>query len=419
AYTSLKCDLENERLSMIGYSNLWDSVPSYLNALLQVKPGKMSAYEIVPENAALYLPMCFNDFNDFFEKLKEYYKSADTTKYEDYNHNIEKLEKFLKVNLKDDFFSWIGSEIAFVKLQPEANAREEDVVVIIKANDISKAKSGLAHLLRQIKRRTPVKFQETEYQGYPINYLSVKGFFKMFLGKMFGKLEKPYFTYIGDYVVFSNSDSQLIDVIDDFTNEKTLSKNEAFMNFKKDFDDEANVTAFIQTPKIYKHMYFYGNDSLKTSLKNNKALILSFVRIGFQLVSDGNIFKTLLITDHDTNALMDETLEKIENSAEELYYKDYDSLDFKVDLTGVPTSDNSPVTLYYNDKQIMSEGNVIDGKPHGIWKNYYLSGNLQSIIKYEEGFVSGHCIFYYDNPDQNIKAEMNFVEDIMEGDYKE
>jgi hypothetical protein len=419
AYTTLKCNLENERLSMIGYSNLYDSVPSYLNALLQVKPGKMSAFEIIPDNAALYMPMCFNDFNDFFEKLKEYYKSSDTTGYEDYNGNIAKVEKYLKVNLKEDFFSWIGSEIAFVKLQPEANAREEDVVVVIKANNIDNAHAGLDHLLRQIKRRTPVKFEETEYNGYPINYLSVKGFFKMFLGKMFGKLEKPYFTYIGDYVVFSNSDSQLMDFIDSYSSGKTLEKNEAFMNFKNDFEDEANVSAFIQMPKIYQYMYFYGKESTRDSIKQNKDLILSFVRIGFQLVSDGDMFKTSLITEHDPDALKDETLEKIGRSAEELFFNEYDSLQFKIDLTGVPPTDNAPLTLYYNDKLVMSEGSVIDGKPSGTWKNYYQSGNLQSIIKYEDGFVSGHCVFYFDSEEESIKAEMDFILDEMHGDYKE
>lgn len=419
AFTSFSCNLENDRLSMSGYSSLYDSVPSYFLALSKVKPGKMSAYEVIPENAALYVSLCFDDFNDFFEKLKEYYKSADTTGYEDYNHNIEKTEKFLKVNLKDDFFSWIGEEIAFVKLQPESNAREEDVVVVIKANNIENAQNGLGHLLRQIKRRTPVKFEEVEYQGFSINYLSVKGFFKMFLGKMFGKLEKPYFTYIGDYVVFSNSDSQLMDLIDGYLKNKTLAKNEAFMDFKDDFESEANVTAFVQTPKIYQHLYYYGKDSTRESLKKNKDLILSFVRFGFQLVSDGDMFKTKLITDHDPGAFMDETLENIEKSAEELFFDEYDSLQFKVDLTGVTVTDNVPVQLFYNDKQVMSEGSVIDGKPHGVWKNYYISGNLQSIIRYEEGSVNGHCIFYYDDDLQNIKAEMDFEKDVIQGEYKE
>ena len=419
AYTSFSCNLENERLSMDGYTSLYDSVPSYFLALSKVKPGKMSAYEVIPENAALYVSMCFQDFGDFSDKLKEYYKSSDTTGYDDYGHNIEKVEKFLKVNLQDDFFSWIGEEIAFVKLQPESNAREEDVVVVIKANSIDKAKEGMGHLLRQIKRRTPVKFEETEYQGFPINYLSVKGFFKMFLGKMFGKLEKPYFTYISDYVVFSNSDSQLMDVIDDYLKNKTLSKNEPFMDFAEDFESEANVTAFVQTPKVYQHMYFYGKDSTRVSLKDNKDLILSFVRVGFQLVSDGEMFKTKLITDHDPGAFMDETLENIEKSAEELYFNDYDSLQFKVDLAGVSVSENVPVQLFYNDKQIMSEGSVVDGKPHGVWKNYYISGNLQSLIRYEEGAVSGHCMFYYDDEAQTIKAEMDFVNDLIQGDYKE
>jgi antitoxin component YwqK of YwqJK toxin-antitoxin module len=241
----------------------------------------------------------------------------------------------------------------------------------------------------------------------------------MFFGKLFGKLERPYFTFIDDYVVFSNSDGQLMLVIDSYIKNKTMSKNASFMNFMDDFDKNANVSLFVQTPKIYKHLYFYGKNDTKESLKKNKDLILSFEKIGFQLISDGDMFKTTLITEHNTDALMDETLENIEKAAEDLYFYDYDSLQFKVDLTGVPVSENVPVQLFYNDKQVMAEGSVIDGKPHGVWKNYYLSGKIQSIIRYEEGLVNGHCIFYYEDDLQTMKAEMDFEKDVMQGDYKE
>jgi antitoxin component YwqK of YwqJK toxin-antitoxin module len=154
-------------------------------------------------------------------------------------------------------------------------------------------------------------------------------------------------------------------------------------------------------------------------LKNNKDLILSFVRIGFQLTSEDDMFKTKFITEHDPGALLDATLESIEQSAEQLFFYDYDSLQFKVDLTGVPVSDDAPVQLFYNDKQVMSEGSVVNGKPHGVWKNYYISGNLQSIIKYEDGTINGHCTFYYDEEAENVKAEMDYEKDLMQGDYKE
>ena len=417
--TSFSCDLQNERLNMSGYTAYNDSMPSYFLALSKVKPGKISAYNVIPENAALYVSVCFTEFAEFFDNLKSYYSTADTTNYENYNQNIKKTEKFLNVDLTEDFFSWIGEEIAFVKLKPESNAREEDVVVIIKAQDIDDAHKGLDHLLKQIKKRTPVKFKETEYMGYPINYLSIKGFFKMFLGKLFGKLERPYFTYIDDYVVFSNSDGQLMYVIDSYLKNKTLSKSASFMNFFDDFDKNANVSVFVQTPKIYQHMYMYGKNDTKESVKKNKDLFLSFEKIGFQLVSDGELFETKLITEHNPDALLDETLESFEKSAEDLFFYDYDSLQFKVDLMGVPVTENAPVQLFYNDQQVMSEGSVIDNKPHGVWKNYYLSGHLQSIIRYEEGVVKGHCIFYYDDEMQTVKAEMDFEDDKMEGNYKE
>ena len=35
--------------------------------------------------------------------------------------------------------------------------------------------------------------------------VEMKGFFRLFFGKLFDKFEKPYYTYVDDYVVFSNN----------------------------------------------------------------------------------------------------------------------------------------------------------------------------------------------------------------------
>lgn len=419
AFTAFSINLENERLSCKGYTSIADSIPSFFKALQGVKPGKMRAYEIIPEKTALFISICFENFPELLDNFKEFYKSTDTSGYENYEQNIQRLEKFLKINLNEDFFGWISNELTFVKLEPEANAREEDVIVVIGTKEAGKAQEGLSRIQKQVKKRTPVKFIETDYKGFTINQLYIKGFFKMFFGKLFGKLEKPYYTFIGNYVVFSNSDSQLMDFVDDYLGNKTLARNPVFMNFLDDFESSSNVSVFVQTLKLYKHIYYYSKEQARTGIQKNKDLILSFIRIGFQMVGDGGKFRTVLISEHNPEALLDETLENIEKSAEDLFVHEFDSLQFKVDLTGAPVDDNVPVKLYYNETDIMSEGSVIDGKPHGIWKNYYPSGNIQSIIRYREGMVNGQCIFYYDDHRQLIKAEVPFIEDKIDGLYKE
>ena len=69
------------------------------------------------------------------------------------------------------------------------------------------------------------------YKGYEINFMAIKGFFKMFFGGAFEKLDKPYFTIIDDYVIFSNEPSTLRAVVDSFAAKETLSTSEDLSPF--------------------------------------------------------------------------------------------------------------------------------------------------------------------------------------------
>ena len=44
----------------------------------------------------------------------------------------------------------------------------------------------------------------------------MKGFFRLFFGGLFDKFEKPYYTYVDDYVVFSNKASSLLSFVEDY-----------------------------------------------------------------------------------------------------------------------------------------------------------------------------------------------------------
>lgn len=89
----------------------------------------------------------------------------------------------------------------------------QTVILAIHSKDIDYAQDQLNYLSEQIRLRTPVKFRNINYNGYTINYLSLKGFFRLFAGGLFDRLEKPYYTIIGDYVLFSNSPAALTTTI--------------------------------------------------------------------------------------------------------------------------------------------------------------------------------------------------------------
>jgi hypothetical protein len=419
SYSAFNVNLEDERLSFSGYTNLKDSTQTYLKALCDVSPGKMGADVVISDQASVYLAMCFDNFNDFREKLEKQYASEKADDYEDYSKKIKKVEKLFKIDLQEDFFSWIGTEIAYVMLRPNSNSKEKDMVVAINAKNIDDAKEHLNHMTNQVKKRSPVKFDIVKYKDYEINYMDIKGFFKMFFGKLFGKLEKPYFTYIDNYVVFSNSPSNLMDMIDDYIKGKTLSHNKAFTDFKENFENKANVTVFMQMTKLYSQLYFFTKPDKRKGIQNNKDLIVSFTRVGFQLVSDGKIFKTTLIVDHDPDALNDNELEKFESAAEDLFNKDYESLSFKPQLTPEQLAKEGNCKVDYSSGVTQYEGQITDGKFDGLWRSFYESGNIKSAVKYKDGKADGLAEFYYDNDRQSTKAEVVFDNDAIKDTYKE
>ena len=421
AFSAFEIDLVKERLIFDGYTNL-DSMNSYIRALVNVSPGKIRAFDILSNQTAAYISIGFDNYLRFYDNLMKEYEAGNPNEAQDMRDGIDLVQKLFSIDLKQDFFSWIGTEIALCKLVPKSDkTREEEVIIAINAKNIDQAKSGMNHITSQIRKRSPLKFEVEAYRNFEINYLDRKGFFKLFFGKLFDKLEKPFFTYIEDYVIFSNSPDLIKEIIDDYITGNTLSHNSKFTSFKDDFETKSNLAIFLQMPKMYATLLHYSTAENKKGIVENKELILSFARLGFQLSGDGEMFKCKLLAEYDDATSMDEALQKIENSAkDDLFSKQLDSMAFKIILpeTGIPANGIHKINFQGTDR-VQSEGNVTNGKPEGIWRSYYESGNLYAAVNYKNGLINGIAYFYYDKPEQVKQAEVTFADDKIIDDYKE
>ncbi|MFC2100370.1 DUF3352 domain-containing protein [Bacteroidota bacterium] len=418
-YSAFNFDIEEERLILEGYTNLETNNSSYIKALSKVKPGKMRSHEIVTDKTAIYISIIFENFNKFFENLEDEFAVSNKADFESYAKRIRRIEKRFKIDLEEDFFDWIGNEIAFIKTRPTANARETDVIAIFHTKSIKKAKKGLRYMSKQFQKKLPVKIDIVSYMNYDIHYLNIKGFFKLFFGKLFAGLEKPYFTYIEDFVVFSNSPTILMDFIDDYTKGNTLSHKKEFMDFKDEFDVKSNVSIFIQTPKLYSHLYYYSKNEKRTEIQQNKDVIISFARIGFQFISDGIKFKSRLMAEFDEKTLMNEELEKFEAAAENLFNKEFESLNFIIQPTNEQLSASGSFKLYYDDSTLMAEGKISDGAVNGLIRSFYPGGNIKSSVNYMDGQAEGFAFFYYNTDKNDLKAEVQFRKNQIINVYKE
>jgi len=328
--------------------------------------------------------------------------------YADYQRNVSKLEGFLKISLKENFINWMGQEVCFVQMQPQGLGRANEFAAVIQADDIEEAKRQMEFIGRQVRKRTPVKIREVEYKGYPIHYMAVKGFFKPILGKLFQKLDKPYFTFIDEYVIFSNHPQTIKSFIDDYEARQTLAQAEAYKTFAGKFESSSNVFIYVQTPVLHTNLKGFVSAETWQDAEKNKKYIVSFPEIGFQLTDNETLFDTRLIVRYqepltppepvlvastDTTQLAVDSLTMaddeediyIEDLNTEKYTENYPDGSKKLEVSMKDGFRDGSYREYHPNGELKVKGRYRADQKHGIWKYYDESGKQMDRKKFENG----------------------------------
>ena len=87
--------------------------------------------------------------------------------------------------------------------------------------------------------------------------MAIPGLFGTLFGDLFSDLKGNYFTELGNYYVFGNSEASIRQVIKKFETEKTLANNANFRAFSENLADESNIfiyTSVARSTNIYKSL---------------------------------------------------------------------------------------------------------------------------------------------------------------------
>ncbi len=416
-FTGVSFKMEEDVLSMEGYTNLNDTANSYINALINSENGSTDILKISPQRTAFYLGLGFSDFETFFDNIEQS-MSKDEKGFKAYKENMNKLEKFLEIDIKEHFISWIDNELAFVQSKPTGLGDENEFALVLKTKDAKIAKEKLRFVGTQIRKQTPVKFKEVVYRNYPIRFMSVKGFFKLILGDFFSKLEKPYYTIIDDYVVFSNHPQTIKNFIDDYVDQNTLGSSEEFKAFQSSFSKKSNAFVYINSPTMVDNLKGFVDNETWASIQENKQFITCFSDLGLQLIKDGKQFKTLLTTRYKDPEKVQQML--AEQAALEqvigpnpqvtlddilvdaiIAFRDIspDSLDLEemISIDGITLDDldaKKHQAFFEDGKTLKLEVYLKDGLKHGSYREYHESGTLKVKGKYKNDKPTGIWRFY-------------------------
>ena len=409
-YSGFSFDLKNKNtIYANGFTNVNEDAQTYLKALQKSGKGKHKIAAIAPERTAIYISFGFDSFNEFYNNFKEIQKENPAT-FKNYQDNLDKIENYLQIDLQKNFISWMDDEIAILHMEsPTKSVSKTETALVIKANSISNAKKNINFVLKQIKKKTPVKFKKINYKDHEINFLSIKGFFKLFLGTYFNEFDKPYFTYIDNYVVFSNYPNTLKRIIDDYEAKKILIKTTDYQKFIENFESKSSVFAYINTPTLYRNLLAIANKNTRGKIRKNKDYIICFPQIGFQLIPYSNLFETKLVINYQ-----DPDIVKSKEQFKEITAKEFNLTDFqpKPDDTLISINQNNLfitpnialnnldtdeyVKKYANGKNHISV-KVKDGKLNGRYREYYPNGELKLTGRFKNGKKHGNWKAYSAN----------------------
>ncbi len=399
--TSLSLTFEDELVKASGYTSVNDSVDSYLKTLAISGMGPSEFLEVTPQRTAFCLGLGFTTFRDFFQNFEKNIQE-DVTEYKSYRDNLQQVENYLKISVQKNIIDWIGDEVALVELQSSGKGLNNETAVILKADNIETAKDNLAYIQKMIRKKTPVKFKEVEYRGYSINYLGMKSFFKLILGKFFAQYDKPYYTIINNFVIFSDHPQTLESIIDDYLNKSTLIRSEKFRTFKKSFDDESSVFIYLNTPILFNTMKKLTDATTQASMDRNKEFIVCFRQIGFQLVPEPGRFKTFFAEQFVAPEPVLETM--TETEVEEESEADSDSIELEATI---PSEDADPMELPYIYVQ------NLNAKSHS---EYYPDSTVHVKVELKNGFKDGSYTEYHENGEVKMTGE--FKRDKRDGMWR-
>lgn len=410
---------------------------SLLSALNLVDGGRSQVKEIIGNHIAAYVSVCYSSFGELQNILVENYKVNNLKEYNEYERTLNRLNKFLGVDVAELFTSWIGTEIAVIKPAVDKENRLDNLVLAIRSKDIDLAHDQLAYLKEQINRKTPVRFRELEYNGHTISYLSLKGFFNVFLGSLFKKFDKPYYTLLGDYVVFSNSASTLATMIKDYSLGNTLAQDTKYNDLMDELGNGNNIYGYISSPETYEYLYRSLEPPTRNEFVKNKGAFQSFESIGFTLANAGSGYETRIIANHNVNAAeeyevrsMSRDLEDLADRIESGYYGvvipdsiaistrgDFAYKTDELSFAGRLSNGDPDGIWNISDKQGRAVAQYVYqvGKPNGVARFFYPGGVVQAQIDYDRGKIKSYQEFFRDG---TLKTELEYNKGLRHGDAR-
>jgi hypothetical protein len=225
AFAALSLNFKSDALMFNGTTQLQDNKESsYLNLFSSQQPVINRLKSIFPSTTAYSTNFAVSDPAKFESDLAAWQAKSEFKSEK--LKIINKVKAGSGINLEKDFKHLLSNEFAIV------TTRYREKIALIQVKDGSKLRTLLINLSTMNNDNTG----QFNYEQLP----------QLLLGDAFSIFKKPYFKVMDNYLVLTNSLSELVSYDDSYTNRKFLNKTEGYSQFDALLAERSNVSFFIQ-----------------------------------------------------------------------------------------------------------------------------------------------------------------------------
>ncbi|MCD8073144.1 MAG: DUF3352 domain-containing protein, partial [Alistipes sp.] len=297
-FAGIWVDAHTEKIELKGYTLLKDLPDPYVAAILGSGKNKLKAMDFLPARTALYADIGFDNAPTFISSLENALKQSGSQPYNDYIKMRERIEKMFRFSLDEDFFGWMAGEFAYIQLEPGLLGMEPEMVLAVRAKNIKDARKGMNNIEKRIRGASPIRIKSVEYKGYDVNYVELKGFFRLFFGKLFDSFEKPYYTYVKDFVVFSNRSASILSFIEDIEQENLLRHDPGFRSAISKASSSSTFFMYVDTHKFFPQLQGLLTPETWKNISANREVVFGFPRAMMQVSDEKGKASIQMVIEH-------------------------------------------------------------------------------------------------------------------------
>lgn len=229
AFAALSLNYRSDALMFNGTTQIQDSpADSYLRLFSNQQPIVNHLKSIFPSTTAYSTNFAVSDPVKFESDLSRSQQQNDFKT--ERSVAIAKVKAETGIRLEKEFTPLLSNEFAVV------TTRYREKIAIIQVKDGSKVRTLLSNLSNMNGDNTG----QFNYEKLP----------QILLGDAFTVFKRPYFKVMDNYLVLTNSMSELISYDDSYINRKFLNRTDGYSQFETLLAERSNVSFFVQFKNV-------------------------------------------------------------------------------------------------------------------------------------------------------------------------